>query len=285
MTAIAVRTTADTEDFRTIEGLAFPFAAKDTYDTFFSARTDFSWGLFPDTVPGTTNVEPRFIRPMTFQHGFDPYFGLTRIGGWSPVRIDGDGVWVRARIDKQPAYYATRIAPLLDADALGFSGGSVEHSVRIDLRSGEILAWPAIEVALTNVESNPLAQVASPVALRVVASERRQPVLRVVGGAPTGFAGWQAARAEWDARSGIANLLRLATRGPMATPSDGDRTWVRSMLTKRRDYLARLAERFGIDYRGAMLGDAVEAAAARMERVIAAKLAATERALASVAAQ
>jgi|GEM_PF-2083082 hypothetical protein len=164
---IAVRTVSETDAIRTIEGLAYPFKGRDTYGTFFSARTDFHWGLFPDTDPvaARSDEDPGFIRPMTFHHGFDPDFGLdvdgVRVGGWSPVRMDADGVWVRSQIDKRHAYYESRLRPLLDAGALGLSGGSAEHSVRIDQKSGEVLDWPAYELALTPVESNPLAVIAA----------------------------------------------------------------------------------------------------------------------------
>lgn len=163
----AVRTVAETATHRIVEGLAFPFQGRDTYGTFFSARTNFEWPLFDDLVPGATRAgeEPRYIRPTTYHHGFDQDFGLTkdgmRVGGWSPIRTDDDGVWVRAQIDKRHTYYATRLGPLLDAGALGLSGGSAEHSVRIDQKTGEVLDWPAYELALTPVESNPLAQIAA----------------------------------------------------------------------------------------------------------------------------
>lgn len=179
----AVRTVSETDDVRLIEGLAYPFKGRDTYGTFFSARTNFRWDLFPDVIPGATRAEDdaKFIRPNTFHHGFDPEIGLIRIGGWSPIRMDADGVWVRAQIDKRNDYYATRIGPLLDAGALGLSGGSAEHSVRIDNRSGEVLDWPAYELALTPVESNPLAQIATRAAdtgdsLRIVAALANRPL-------------------------------------------------------------------------------------------------------------
>ena len=178
----AVRTVREDDDVRVIEGLAYPFRGRDTYGTFFSARTDFHWPLFPDTDPSGASragSAPLYIRPATFHHGFDKDFGLDsggeRVGGWSPVRVDADGVWVEAQINKRHQYYATRLAPLLDAGALGLSGGSAEHSVRIDQRSGEVLDWPAYELALTPVESNPLAQIATRAgdALRIIAD--RQP--------------------------------------------------------------------------------------------------------------
>lgn len=187
---IAVRTVDETDDVRTIEGLAYPFKGRDTYGTFFSARTDFHWGLFPDTIPSATRdagEDARFIRPTTFHHGFDKDFGLEvdgiRVGGWSPVRTDADGVWVRSQIDKRHAYYENRLKPLLDSGALGLSGGSAEHSVRIDQRSGEVLDWPAYELALTPVESNPLAFIAAradeiAATLRIVSEPADPPAVR-----------------------------------------------------------------------------------------------------------
>lgn len=163
----AVRTVSEDDQHRTIEGLAYPFRGRDTYGTFFSARTNYHWPLFVDVDPTATraDAEPAFVRPMTFHHGFDTDFGLdldgVRVGGWSPVRMDADGVWVRAQIEKRHAYYESRLKPLLDSNALGLSGGSAEHSVRIDQRTGEVLDWPAYELALTPVESNPLAQLAT----------------------------------------------------------------------------------------------------------------------------
>jgi hypothetical protein len=187
MTFPAVRTVSETDDFRLIEGLAYPFKGRDTYGTFFSARTDFHWGLYSDVAPGATRAakDAKFVRPVTFHHGFDPEIGLERMGGWSPVRMDADGIWVQAQIDKRGAYYANRIGPLLDAGALGLSGGSAEHSVRIDDRSGEVLDWPAYELAFTPTESNPLAQIAARsgeagASLRIVAALADLPLDAVI---------------------------------------------------------------------------------------------------------
>ena len=71
----AVRTVFEDDEFHVIEGLAYPFRGRDTYGTYFSARSDFHWDLFPDSTE-----EPQYTRPLTFQHGFDPEFGLTRVG-------------------------------------------------------------------------------------------------------------------------------------------------------------------------------------------------------------
>ena len=69
MTA-AIRTVSETDDVHVIEGYgpAFggPFNGRDSYRTFASARTDFHWDLFPDSMD-----EPRFTRPVNYQHGFD----------------------------------------------------------------------------------------------------------------------------------------------------------------------------------------------------------------------
>jgi hypothetical protein len=166
MIIAAVRTVSEDDDYRIIEGRGIPFggpfAGRDSYGTYASVRTDFVWGLFPDLIPGATRStdEPRYIRPLTYNHGFDPDIGLTRLGGWSPVRVDADGVWVQAQIDKREKYYA-RVAALLDKEQLGFSVDSAEHSVRFDEHTGEWLAWPAYGLALTPTESNPYAIIAS----------------------------------------------------------------------------------------------------------------------------
>lgn len=195
---IAVRTVSETDDIRLIEGLGYPFKSRDTYGTFFSARTAYHWELFPDVTPGATrDGGPLFIRPVTYHHGFEPDFGLDRIGGWSPVRMDDDGVWVQAQIDKRHRYYATRIKPLLDSGALGLSGGSAEHSVRIDT-SGEIVEWPTYELALTPVESNYLAQVATRAGetLRIVASRAETPATPPKASRYSPSA-WDASAAAW----------------------------------------------------------------------------------------
>lgn len=155
----AVRTIREDDDSHVIEGLAFPFSGpfrgKDSYGTTFSARTNFHWDMFPDS-----EAEPKYTRPVTYQHGFDDEIGLRRLGGWSPVRTDEKGVWVQAQLDKHSEYYGA-IRELLDKDSLAFSGGSAEHSVRIDRKAGEILEWPAYELALTPTPSNPFAFIAS----------------------------------------------------------------------------------------------------------------------------
>lgn len=209
---LAVRTVAEDDDVRTIEGLAFPFKGRDTYGTFYSARTDFHWDLYPDVVPdGTRTGEPRFIRPATFHHGFDPEIGLSRVGGWSPVRMDADGVWVQAQIDKRGIYYENRLKPLLDGGHLGLSGGSAEHSVRIDNRSGEIRDWPVYELALTPTESNPLAQIATRAAdtgasLKIVAALADRPIDATIEDKPA-TRGWSEAAS--DAAMGAGALGTL----------------------------------------------------------------------------
>ena len=162
----AVRTVSETDDVHVIEGrIAFggPFGGRDTYGTTFSARTD--WGL---------DLHPSGI-PVLFNHGFDADFGLAPIGRTNPTasfRQDADGIWVEMQLDKRQKYYTTRIKPLLEASALGVSQGSAEHSVRIDARTGEVLAWPLHEISLTPIESNPWSIVAARSAetLRIVAA-------------------------------------------------------------------------------------------------------------------
>lgn len=79
---------------------------------------------------------------------------------------------------------------------------------------------------------------------------------------------WQAVRAAYDGRHGIARMLPLATRAPMQLPSAADRAWVRRMLAKRRAYLSTIASRLGLDPTGAMASDWAEAALTRIDEAI-----------------
>lgn len=216
----AVRTVSETDDVRIIEGLGIPFggpfAGRDSYRTFASARTDFHWDLFPDLDPTVAaraaGDEPRFIRPVTYNHGFDEEIGLARIGGWSPVRVDAEGVWVQAQLDKRAKWYG-RVAALLDADVagrggLGFSSGSAEHAVRFDERTGEWLEWPVYELALTPTEANPLAVVAARAAAAgsLLAGDTTPPATRRGPNALRySSAAWDASAAAWT----LASLIDL----------------------------------------------------------------------------
>lgn len=171
MTLSAVRTVSEDDDTHVIEGLlsfSGPFAGRDSYGTFFSARTDWALDMHPDGIP------------VLFNHGFDSDFGMHPIGKTGPTssfRTDDDGLWVQMQLDKREKYYSTRVRPLLDANSLGVSQGSAEHSVRIDQKSGEVLAWPLHELSLTPTESNPFNVVAARTAEYIhIVAERTEPV-------------------------------------------------------------------------------------------------------------
>lgn len=174
----AIRTVSETDDTHIIEGhIAYggPFNGRDTYGTIFSARTDWSLDLHPQGIP------------VLFNHGFDDDFGLAPIGMTQPTasfRTDADGLWVEIQLDKRQKYYATRVRPLLDQGALGVSQGSAEHSVRIDAKTGEVLAWPLHEISLTPTESNPWSIVAARSAdtIRIVEAMRKEVDPNVGGG-------------------------------------------------------------------------------------------------------
>jgi len=161
----AIRTVAEDDDTLTIEGLGIPFGGpfpgnSDSYGTRATKKTDFAWDLFPDRKPtDAADVPARFLRPLTYQHGFDETIGLHRLGGWSPMRIDKMGVWVKAQLDKHDEYHGA-IRELLDGHKLAFSSSSVEHWADIPA-DGDWRSWPAIEMALTPTESNPWAQIAA----------------------------------------------------------------------------------------------------------------------------
>lgn len=178
----AVRTVSETDEVHVIEGLGVPFGGpfggKDLYGTTFTARTDLALDLHPGGVP------------VLYQHGFDDEIGLAPVGRVASYRTTPEGVWVRAQLDKRAAYY-TRIRALLEQDALGFSAGSAEHSVRWDEGSGEILVWPLHEISLTPTPANPLAVIAARSAevaqfLAIAAGEEPPPATRDAFDAATG---------------------------------------------------------------------------------------------------
>ena len=155
----AIRTVGETDDFLIIEGLGIPFGGpfpgnSDSYATRATPKTDFHWDLFPDSMD-----TPQFIRPLTYNHGFDDAIGLRRIGGWSPVRVDKKGVWIQAQISKHDEYYDA-LRQLIDEDKLGLSSGSIEHAVRF-AKNGDWLDWPAWDMATTPTAANPWAQIAA----------------------------------------------------------------------------------------------------------------------------
>lgn len=164
--APAIRTVREDDNVHVVEArIAFggPFNGRDSYGTLFSARTDFGLDLHPHGIP------------VLFNHGFDPDFGLHPLGFSEPTsafRVADDGVWVNLQLDKRNQYYATRVRPLLDRQALGVSQGSAEHSVEIDARTGEVMAWPLHEISLTPTEANPWSVIAARTGdvLRIVAS-------------------------------------------------------------------------------------------------------------------
>ena len=146
----AVRTVSEDENVRVIEGRAIPFGGpfngRDTYGTFFSARTDLALDV-PTKV--------------WYQHGFDPDFRYDTLGKVTSYRTEADGVWVQAQLDKRHRYYEERVKPLLDKQGLGFSAGSAEHSYREDAKTGELLSYPVHEISLTPTPSNPFAFIAA----------------------------------------------------------------------------------------------------------------------------
>lgn len=207
MSDLAIRTVSETDDIHVIEGLIAyggPFRGRDSYQTFFSVRTDWALDLHPEGVP------------ILMEHGFDPDFGLSPIGRSMPTasfRTDADGMWVQAQLDKRHRYYATRVLPLLEASGVGLSQGSSEHSIRFDPLTREALVWPLQEISLTSTESNPWNVIAARSAefvetIRIVSGEESPavPAVRAASGDVYLATGLQASLATlMDCESGEAD--------------------------------------------------------------------------------
>lgn len=139
------------DDTAIIEGWLCPyggsFNGRDSYGTYFSARTDFCLDWFaPDA------------RPVLYNHGLDEEMGVSPIGRIRSLESRDKGLWMEAQIDKRNQYF-NDIAALVKAGKLGLSSAAMAHLVEIDQRSGEILRWPLIEGTTTPTESNLLATI------------------------------------------------------------------------------------------------------------------------------
>jgi hypothetical protein len=107
---------------------------KDFHGDFFTQKT----GLGLDTYQSA---------PLLFHHSLDPAIGLEVIGHRVKAVTDDTGLWVEHWLDKGNQFFA-RVKALLDAGALHYSPGSVEHLIRRQ-KTGELTNFPIIEDSLT----------------------------------------------------------------------------------------------------------------------------------------
>ena len=226
MTAPAIRTVSEDDDVHVIEGLiAFGGQqnGRDSYGTLFSARTDFGFDLHPEGIP------------LLYDHGFDPDFGMKPIGRTMPTstfRTDESGVWLQAQVDKHHKYYESRIRPALlngGADGtglLGLSQGSAEHSVNIDMRTGDVMSWPTHEISLTPTRSNWFSLMAarSGETIRIVAAlaepesagDDPKPAVRSGGDAATAAMAMQTILLLSDSEAGEADQVAMLDKAVAA---------------------------------------------------------------------
>lgn len=131
-----------------IEGLAIPFGGpkrgKDLDDEAFGPDTDFAFDWYPAG------------RPLVYHHGLDGAMKRTVQGYQTEHELVDEGVWARVQLNKAAKYHAT-VKRLVERGALLFSSGTMPHLVEQD-SSGHIKSWPWIELSLTPIASNPLAQ-------------------------------------------------------------------------------------------------------------------------------
>ncbi len=123
----------------TLEGLAVPFGSpsrRDLQGEWFSKRTN----LFLDWFPTDG-------RPTLYHHGMDGKVEAEAVGRQISHEVGEDGVWVEVQLARRNKWLEL-IRRLLEADGLGFSSGALPSLVQ-KAASGEILAWPWVELSLT----------------------------------------------------------------------------------------------------------------------------------------
>lgn len=121
-----------------IEGIAAPYGSpqrRDAHGEYFDARTDFQLGLIPAG------------RPLLIGHGLDAV-GPEVVGRITAVERRPEGLWIRAQLDRAGRYFG-KIRDGLAKGALGFSSATLAHLARV-APDGRIIAWPLVEVSLTD---------------------------------------------------------------------------------------------------------------------------------------
>lgn len=121
-------------------------AGKDLHRQRFTPETDFALKWYGD-----------WQRPLLYDHGLDPTLKAEPVGRIA-LELRDKGVWMQAQIDAANEYRA-EIEQLVSEGKLGASSGSMAHLVRVDHKSGDILAWPIVEGSLTPAPANPEASI------------------------------------------------------------------------------------------------------------------------------
>jgi hypothetical protein len=144
-----------------VRGLGMPFGGpwqgRDLDGEFFSAKTDFMFGM----IAGE--------RPVLFDHGLDPTLDNEIIGRVVEWKMSDAGVWTIVQLDRR-ARYIDKLKELVERGILSFSSGAYPPLARVNKGTGEIERWPWVELTLTPTPANPYA-VASKSTLRWVADQ------------------------------------------------------------------------------------------------------------------
>lgn len=132
-----------------IEGWGAPYGdptRRDQHGEFFTARTDFALDLIPSG------------RPLLIGHGLGEA-GPAVVGRITSVERRPGGLWITAQLDRAGAHFQ-RIKDGLLKGILGFSSATMAHLAKVS-PSGEILAWPLVEVSLTDSPASGDARIVS----------------------------------------------------------------------------------------------------------------------------
>jgi hypothetical protein len=121
-----------------VEGWAAPYGSptnRDSQGEWFSPRTDFQLDLIPAG------------RPLLIGHGLTEA-GPAVVGRIASAERRPEGLWIRAQLDRASAHFG-RVRDALAKGLLSFSSATMAHLARV-APNGEILAWPLVEVSLTD---------------------------------------------------------------------------------------------------------------------------------------
>lgn len=137
----ALKKVDETEKTVTFKGRGVVFGGVDLYGDTFTADTNF----YLDTIAKSA--------PLMYDHGFNEIMGARTFGNVTLIPSEAE-LFVQCEMDKTADYWAF-IGPLLEANSLGLSTGSVSHLVEYAADGHTILSWPIAEVSLTPEPAEP----------------------------------------------------------------------------------------------------------------------------------
>lgn len=87
-------------------------------------------------------------RPWLYNHAMNPYMGTMRIGTWTDVEVNDEGVFFVGEL-LDHFKYKDAVEKLLAEEVLYPSSGTLSYVMDMDWETGRMLEWPIVELSST----------------------------------------------------------------------------------------------------------------------------------------